>query len=167
LERIKKFSSGGKLKQLTLNCIAHQCSTADINENQKIFINLDKNNDGYITKKELREGLKQMMKLSDDEIEQIILSIDTDKNGAINYTEFIAATLSHETVDQEKIIQAFDMMDKNGDGFIEESELAEMVGQEVGGIDVRMHKSLIKEADTDGDCKINIDEFKKMLLGGS
>lgn len=40
-----------------------------------------------------------MMKLSDEEIEQIIRSIDTDKNGAINYTEFIAATLSTEAVD--------------------------------------------------------------------
>lgn len=165
LQRIKAFSAGGKLKQLTMNCIAHQCSSQELMDNQKIFIKLDKNNDGYITKKELREGLKQMMKLSDDEIEQIIRSMDTDKNGAINYTEFIAATLSAEAVDTGKIIQAFEMMDKNGDGYIDESELAEMVGQEVEGLDLRMLKGLIKEADLDGDQRISISEFKNMLLG--
>lgn len=105
-----------------------------------------------------------MMNLGDDEIESIISAMDTDKNGAINYTEFIAATLSRDTVNHDKILQAFDMMDKNGDGFIEESELAEMVGQEAGGIDVRMLKGLIKQADTDGDQRIDINEFKKMLL---
>ena len=38
--------------------IAHQCDTEDIHENKEVFIKLDKNNDGYITLKELKVALK-------------------------------------------------------------------------------------------------------------
>ena len=35
-------------------------------------------------------------RLSEDELQSILRAVDTDKNGAINYTEFIAATLKSE-----------------------------------------------------------------------
>lgn len=63
-------------------------------ENKKIFFNIDKNNDGYITLKELKEAMKG--RLSEDELQNILRAVDTDKNGAINYTEFIAATLKSD-----------------------------------------------------------------------
>jgi len=57
-----------------------------------MFTKFDANNDGYITLPELREALKG--KFGEEELEQILRVADADKNGAINYTEFIAATLN-------------------------------------------------------------------------
>jgi calcium-dependent protein kinase len=55
--------------------------------------------------------------------------VDTDKNGAINYTEFIAATLKSDVYQNNTNIQnAFEMLDKDGNGYIEEKELAEIIG---------------------------------------
>lgn len=100
-------------------------------ENKKIFFNIDKNNDGYITLKELKEAMKG--RLSEDELQNILRAVDTDKNGAINYTEFIAATLKSDVYQDSKNIQnAFEMLDKDGNGYIEEKELAEIVGLTTG-----------------------------------
>lgn len=58
----------------------------------EMFRSLDKNKDGYLTLKELKEGMKDNPNI--DEIAWLLNNIDLDQNGAINYSEFIAATLN-------------------------------------------------------------------------
>ena len=77
--------------------------------------------------KELKQAMKG--RLPEDELQSILRAVDTDKNGAINYTEFIAATLRSDVYQNSKNIQnAFEMLDKDGNGYIEEKELAEIIG---------------------------------------
>lgn len=126
---MSNFSNVSKMQQIALNCIAHLCGNDEVAESNKLFQSLDKNNDGYITLKELKEALKD--KYDDTTLQAILRSIDSDKNGAINYTEFVAATLKTSVItDDQKIRIAFEMMDKDGDGYIEEKELAEIIGQQ-------------------------------------
>mmetsp|Transcript_21075 Transcript_21075/g.20771 ORF Transcript_21075/g.20771 Transcript_21075/m.20771 type:complete len:96 (-) Transcript_21075:128-415(-) len=89
----------------------------------QIFLKLDKNRDGYITLKELKEGMKEVENI--DEIAEILKGVDIDNNGAINYTEFIAATLDQDKVvnEQMKMKDAFKVFDKDGDGQIDEEEM--------------------------------------------
>lgn len=53
------------------------------------------------------------------------------------------------------------MMDKDGDGYIEEKELADMIGQQ--SYDKQVFKRMISEIDEDSDNKINFTEFRKMV----
>lgn len=64
-----------------------------------MFRSLDKNKDGYLTLKELKEGMKDNPNI--DEIARLLNNIDLDQNGAINYNEFIAATLNTKTMIQK------------------------------------------------------------------
>ena len=51
-------------------------------------------------------------------------SVDTDKNGAIDYNEFVAATLDAEIAKNIKMLEvAFKYFDTNQDGFIDGKEL--------------------------------------------
>jgi len=51
-------------------------------------------------------------------------SIDTDKSGKIDYTEFLAATMeSCVYLKEEKLYSAFRLFDKNNDGKISADEL--------------------------------------------
>ena len=143
-----------------MNCIAHLCGSEEILESKNFFSSLDLNNDGYITLNELKEALKD--KYDDNTLQSIIRSIDTDKNGAINYTEFVAATMNANVItDEQKILLAFEMLDKDGDGFIEERELEELIGQQE--YDKSVFKRMISEIDEDSDNKINYSEFRKMV----
>jgi len=163
MSRIRTFSSVNKMQQLALSIMAHQCEGGEIDDHKKIFFKLDKNNDGYITKKELRAGLKGLK--DEEEIERILRAIDTDKNGAISYTEFVAATLNNSTLnDLQRIQTTFEIMDRDGNGYIDESELAEMIGKSAGDqLEKDLLSRLIAEVDANGDHKIDIKEFMNMI----
>ena len=89
--------------------------------------------------------------------------MDTDKNGAINYTEFIASSMNTDVFeDNQKIMSAFDMLDKDGDGFIDEQELAVIMG--LTEYDKNVMKKLMSDVDDNSDNKIDYNEFKKMII---
>lgn len=98
-KQMTNFSNASKIQQIALNCIAHLCGNEEVSESNKLFKSIDINGDGYITLRELKEVLKD--KYDDSVLQNIIRSIDADKNGAINYTEFIAATLKTSVVADE------------------------------------------------------------------
>ncbi|KAH9611391.1 hypothetical protein KSS87_019505 [Heliosperma pusillum] len=63
----------------------------DKDENlQKTFLYFDKDNSGYITKEELRQAMEEYGMGDEATIKEILDDVDTDKDGQINYEEFVA-----------------------------------------------------------------------------
>lgn len=91
-----------------------------------------------------------------------------DQNGTIEFDEFLML-MAHkiQRVDeQEDLLTAFRVFDKNGDGYISASELKsvmESLGEEM--TDEQIHE-MIREADTDGNGLIDYSEFMYVLLLG-
>lgn len=100
-----------------------------------------------------------------EELKQILDSVDVDRNGAINYTEFIAATLDEDVYqDRNKIKDAFNLLDKDKDGLIDASELMEVLQGDDGELmDKEIFQKALDEVDLDGDGNINYKEFEKMM----
>ena len=111
------------MKKAALTYLATRTTDDDVTEEMKVFFSIDKNRDGYITLKELKEGCKDWENL--EEIAEILKGVDIDNNGAINYTEFIAATLDQTRylAEKKRITDAFNVFDKDGDGVIDEEEM--------------------------------------------
>ena len=78
---------------MILTFLASRVANDEIENQLASFHKLDKNKDGYITMKELQKGLKGY---SQEQLQSIMDSVDTDRNGAIDYSEFVAATLDVE-----------------------------------------------------------------------
>lgn len=56
------------------------------------------------------------------ELKALMDSIDVDKNGRINYTEFLASSLEKEELFKpENLSKMFKLLDKDGNGTIEKS----------------------------------------------
>jgi Ca2+-binding EF-hand superfamily protein len=64
--------------------------------------------------------------------------------------------------DTQKIQNAFDLLDKDGNGYIDERELAEIIGMSQG-FDSRLMRKLIQDVDDNRDNKIDFNEFKRMI----
>lgn len=163
MNRLKDFQKAKKLKKAALTYLASRTSDKDVSEEMKIFFALDKNRDGYITLKELKDGMKDLDNV--DELAEILKGVDIDNNGAINYTEFIAATLDQSIIVNEnaKIKDAFRVFDKDGDGVIDESELKAALQSE----DAEQIKSMMNECDENNDGKVDYDEFAKMMASNN
>lgn len=83
---------------------------------------LDKNGDGSITFEELQGGLGD--RENAEELMGILRAADTDQNGSINYTEFLAATMDAQTFLREDYLKtAFQMFDKDSSGSIDKNEI--------------------------------------------
>lgn len=157
IDRLKNFQKTKKLKKAALTYLASRTSDKDIAEEMKIFETLDKNKDGYITLKELKDGMAEFANV--DEVAEILKGVDIDSNGAINYNEFIAATMDQQQ-HLEKIKDAFSVFDVNKDGVIDSKELQEVLESE----NSEVMKLIISECDVNGDGKINFDEFSKLMM---
>merc|ERR1719271_514761 len=100
---------------------------------------------------------------------EIMKEVDSDGSGGIDYTEFLAATLSRKQYMQEDIVwSAFRVFDLDGDGQITREELAQVLsGDRVKDVEqaLQLNKDeierIIKEVDEDGDGQISFQEFFK------
>lgn len=97
------------------------------------------------------------------ELKNLINFIDTDKNGKINYTEFIASTLGDQVISSKDNLQkVFSMLDKDGNGHIDREELLCILNQH-GHINseeaLKEVNEIFAESDTNKDGKIDFEEF--------
>jgi len=144
LERLKDFSKMTKMRKIICSFLASRVSNEEIEKQLESFIKLDKNKDGYITLKELQKGLGDQY--TKEEILQIMDSVDTDKNGAIDYNEFVAATLDGEIAKNlKKLEMAFKYFDKNMDGYIDSKELKDAINSEIEVLDTNAFQYLLQE----------------------
>ncbi|PPD84792.1 hypothetical protein GOBAR_DD18265 [Gossypium barbadense] len=97
----------------------------------------------------------------------LISQADFDGNGAIDYIEFITATMHmNRTEREDHLYTAFQYFDENNSGFITMEELEQALRKYNMG-DEKTIKEIIAVVDTDRDGRINYDEFVAMMRKGN
>lgn len=113
------------------------------------------------------QGLRKVYNKQEAETAELIEKLDTDGNGTIDYTEFIAAGIDQQLYQQENFCQAaFNVFDLDRDGKITKQELLKVFDN---CEDVNESQNLVSaifgEVDLDKDGSINFDEFWAMIHG--
>ncbi|KAF9615211.1 hypothetical protein IFM89_022473 [Coptis chinensis] len=155
-------------------------------ELEKVFALFDKNGDGFITRQELGESLKNIgLSSSDKEVSSMIEKLDINGDGLIDADEFCEmyesmgrryegaktgekAVVEEEEDEEVELRDAFDVFDGNKDGLITVEELRSVLCS-LGlkkGIKFEDCEEMIKKVDMDGDGMVNFDEFKLMMKTG-
>lgn len=139
-----------------------------------VFATFDKNNDGYITKQELRESLNNIgIFASKDDVEDMVGRVDSNGDGLIDFDEFnelFTSMLMRKEEEEEEgkerdLKEAFQVFDGDGDGLISVQELG-LVLSSLGfkeGKTLESCKEMINKVDVDGDGMVNFEEFKRMM----
>ena len=164
LVSFKNYINSCKLKKMTLTYIASRLNENEVSHLREIFTNFDKNKDGHISLQELKDGLEKLkcQEIENEEIEKIFLSLDTDKNGKIGYTEFIASILDERTyLNEQRLYEAFINLDKDKSGKITKDEIKDVIIKN-NYTDNCLDK-IIEKVDKNGDGVIDYNEFLDMM----
>ncbi|OMJ88664.1 hypothetical protein SteCoe_9363 [Stentor coeruleus] len=158
LKNFSGFQSESKIAKLLFRYIS--CQHKDIADNSeltRLFKALDKNTDGKLSPQEILDGLGELG--FNINIQEIMKNVDIDKNGFVDYSEFLVATqnwkklLAHreiyEILKSETSENTFNVEDfKSTLPMLDNNEITEF----------------FSEIDTDRDGKITMEELKKHFL---
>lgn len=195
---IKQFCMASNFQKMILSMIVGmRKQKEELNNLSAVFKMLDKDNDGTLSMEELRSGLENNnlfellrkdyscelddKQLLNDEFELILEALDTDKDGKIDYNEFLQATIDAQSnLNQTTIKEMFNMFDIDKDGTIDRNELQQIFSKEKAGIfktfssqqksqgngtddesDIIME--IMREVDKNNDNIITYEEFNEAL----
>ena len=170
LTRLKSFKVGSKMRQAALQLITSQfIETSKVSEIRDVFLDLDADKDGRLSRAELTAGLAQHKLGSQEIVDHIMEMCDADNSGTIEFTEFLMGALNWEHVDQKTLEAAFGAFDIDKDGRISAKELKFMLEDEEEETEDHIWDDLLREGDTDKDgtvtpIQIDIHDFKKLII---
>ncbi|XP_016081029.1 calmodulin-A-like [Ornithorhynchus anatinus] len=148
--------------------MSHQLSKEQVAKCKEAFELFDQDADGTITTKELGTVMRSLgQNPTEAELKGIIDQVDTDGNGTVDFPEFLGlmAQMMKDPEVEDGIREAFRMFDKDGNGYISAAELRQVLatlGEKLTDEEV---DEMIRGADTDGDGKVNYEEFVRVLKG--
>ena len=166
LSNLQTFRATFKMQRAVMCFIASQViSQAEKAELSLLFRSLDTQNNGRITVSDLHKACVRVWgeRISKEEIRKIVEAIDSNGNGAIDYSEFIVAAISHEQLlSTERLEAVFKNFDRDGSGKITADEVKAMI--DAHDVEEKCWNQLIEEVDSNGDGGVDLKEFKNMML---
>ena len=167
LSNLSQHNAQYKLQQASLTYIVSQLvASKEKDQLQKVFIALDKDKDGKVSKEELIQGFKDYFGNNypaEDQVEAVMGQIDIDGNGYIDLTEFVIATINKKNLlSMERLVAVFNLFDLDKNGSISADEVKHVLDN---GSDIHNDQwnKIISEVDLNGDGEISLHEFMIMM----
>jgi calcium-dependent protein kinase len=167
INNMKKFKRGKKLEQASISFIVNQLISKDERKELiKQFQDWDTNGDGVLSRDEIIEGYRKTYGAVDEnEIDNIMKSIDLDGNGVIDYNEFLSCAFNRDKImSKDNLELTFKAFDSDGSGKISVDELMTIFTKgDKGHANREVFEKMVKEADENGDGEISFQEFKTIM----
>jgi len=136
---------------------------------KRIFSRFDMDSDGSLTMLELAALLRSLgLKPSEDRLHTMLAAMDSNGNGRIEFEEFFKAIMpdlnkEEVMVNQGRLLEVFDIFDRDGNGVITAIELAGAMAKMNSPLTYRELMEKMKEADLNEDGAINFHEFTTIM----
>ena len=163
---IMDFMNSVNFKKTTLTFLASRIPEEQIENLRKAFIKIDTNGDGVLSKEELVKGVSAVPEcnINPEDWDLVIQLMDTNNNGSIDYTEFIAGCMqSYIYLKENNLKEAFEYFDKDGNGTITVEELKESLWSDDLLLNESEIEGIIQEIDQNKDGMIDYKEFLEMM----
>ena len=161
LKHLENYIHVSNFKKFILTYFATRLKEKEIKELKDMFYEMDVNKDGTLTFTEIKNCLIKLnseKNINNEEIISLFKGIDTNKSRRIEYTEFISAAIEkNEFLKEEKLLDLFKTLDKDGSGKISKSDIKKVLNNE--DIDENELNQFIVKFDLNEDGEIDYDEF--------
>jgi calcium-dependent protein kinase len=177
INSLRAFRQKDKLQKVTLQMVAKYVDDKKVEDLQKMFETMDDDGNGTLSLDEMKDGfMKNGMPELAAEIEKTMDDIDNDGSGLIDYSEFLAATMSrHVYLEYDYLWQVFKNFDASNTGKLSPNDLVQVLS---GGKTKTYTKgskdeacsevtTIMEKYDTDNSGDLDFDEFMEMMKGSA
>jgi len=167
IESMRQFKGISKLKKEAMNVLVKMLDEKDLEHLRQQFRKMDTDNSGVIDAVELETAIRALgLEMPANEIKKIIENIGLNGTNQINYTEFLAATIStRHYLSEDKLWALFKHFDLDDTGFITADNIRSAFTHGGAKIQDSEIDDIMKKHDVKKDGKISFDEFKAMMVG--
>lgn len=168
INSIREFNTKNIFQKEILFMIARISRESEILELKYAFKIIDKDNSGEIEYCEIPRIFEKLgISPKNGEIDSIWNAMDFHKDGKVNYTEFLAATLSAVKFSkEEKLWSVFKYFDSNDTGYITADNVINTIKSSNLPVNEKDLQDVFKSLKTGGN-KINFTEFKQAFFSTS
>lgn len=143
-------------------------------ELRRVFATFDENGDGLISRTELGTLMAKLdgVGVTEEELTSMMESADKNGDGLVNFEEFMELHARHESPgflqesDQDaEFLEAFQVFDKNNDGFISVVELQSILRSLGVNRNIKLQdcEKIISAVDKNCDGLVDFAEFKRLM----
>ena len=119
---LRRFRPGQEWKKALIAFVIRRILPEEqVKARADLFKSLDLNGDGYVSAEELAASLGSILpaEQANSESKQILSCVDANKNGLIDFSEFLTASFDEQTVlSRENRSEVFRCLDLDQDGFV-------------------------------------------------
>jgi len=166
VNRLKKFFLKKSLSRYILEMITASGSETDNSVLGELFVQIDEDGDGLISREDLIEGIKSHFSIVDQELIDLIKTTYQSEQ-RLNYNNFLTCVNSVKNYSnlEKRIEKAFHLIDRKQTGKITGADLRaafkKMKLEEKK--DEKFWDDLIKEIDTTGKGYLDLEDFTNMM----
>jgi len=159
----RSFAHASRFRRCCMEMMAWSLSNEERSQVREYFLELDQNHHGTISISELKTVLEDKFHIHDKEVQEISRTLDTNHDGEIHYSDFLAAMLSTRIrLHDDLLPSTFKRFDTDNSGYITSDNLKEVLGDAFEGEEVG---KLVAEADQLQDGRISYVEFVAFVKG--
>jgi calcium-dependent protein kinase len=177
VEGMHRFLTNNRLKRVALRIIARQIDDDSIKRLRSVFLTMDADNSGSLTVDEMTEATNKLDvgEMVRGGMVAIMCQLDPTGSGVVEYTEFLAATMSKSQYLQEDVCRAaFIRLDSDGDGILSRKDLGRLLSDKDGMRDAGLTgasltelisemEHIMEEADGNNDGGVSFEEFMELM----
>ena len=128
-KRLGKFVGATKLRKVALNVLAHHLTEKEASELSLVWKDLAKTKKGALTFDDMKRTLRTHHGGTELELDELVRSLDVNGDHLIDYYEFSAAMLArNRTIRDDRLVEVFREMDRDGTGDVSLQNLEEIMG---------------------------------------
>ena len=159
---LEAFSAADGIAKLALQVIAFSTPPSKLEELRTVFQKMDTDSSGSLSLDEFKRAMAMHPEIPQKRIEEMFGEMDIKSTGEVDYTQFLAATLSSSKLfnaSSKSILAAFNVLDSDQDGFISAADLEAAFGSKITPASTTR---ILCNADESG--KVNFESFKRSIL---
>uniref|UniRef100_A0A7S4QNH5 non-specific serine/threonine protein kinase n=1 Tax=Alexandrium monilatum TaxID=311494 RepID=A0A7S4QNH5_9DINO len=159
MDRLCSFVHFTCFERAIMTLVAHEAQAREVEDLRAAFVALDADRAGYLSRREFRAAVSAKgIAPPEAELEAALQALDPDGDDKIEYTDWLAATLSPAAITKDTAMrELFNFFDIHGEGQVSKDDLRDVLGEDVA------EEVLKRTHHENGNGGVSWQEFKVLI----